>query len=763
MELVWYRMLGPILGGTTYMFGLVLATALAGIALGGLAYAFFRRGPATIGGFAISCSLEALAIAIPFALGDRLALLANALRGIGAMGFSAHVAAWTLVTMIVIFPAAFISGVQFPLLIGLLGRGREEVGGQIGAAYAWNTLGAIIGSLAGGFGLMPLLTAPGTWRFVVALLALLGIAALALSLRRGQRIEAATTALSALIAMLCIFALGPTSVWRHSGIGAARATVPTDRNGLRAWINERRRIVPWERDGRESSVAVVVGTDIAFIVNGKSDGSARGDAGTQVMPGIIASAFHPHPTEALVVGLGTGSTAGWLGVVPTIQRVDAVELEPVMLDVAEMCTPVNHAVLHNPKVHVILGDAREVLLTTNRSYDIITSEPSNPYRAGIASLFTREFYQATRQRLRPHGIFAQWLQSYAVHPDTVRTIYATLTSVFPNVQTWWTTSGDMLLVASAEPSVVDAPTLRAKLQTEPFRSATLYTWRVASAEGFLSHLFANEDFAIAAAKQGAELNTDDRTIIEFGFARSLDQGSALMGQIADDAVHMGATHPRNVRGAIDWTAVDAHRPWQKVEGPPRDFTQLAQAGLDAANIADPRAEQYAEVLRRAQPVEADLVLARLRWKQGRLDEATGLLQRSFIGYRTTPWPSPEIMESAFDLAIELAKTDPRRAQAMYAALDQPFAAKQHESSRTFCRMVIAPLFDRCGPSAIAALIQVEPYPIWQRDILTIRANCYAIAKVSLAKPAWEDLARFENAEQGHVVTPPARRAPRGSS
>jgi spermidine synthase len=99
----------------------------------------------------------------------------------------------------------------------------------------------------------------------------------------------------------------------------------------------------WERDGRESSVAVVALNDISFIINGKSDGSARGDAGTQVMLGIVPAALHPKPETALVVGLGTGSSAGWLGAVPTMTRVDAVELEPVVLDVARVCTPVNAA------------------------------------------------------------------------------------------------------------------------------------------------------------------------------------------------------------------------------------------------------------------------------------------------------------------------------------------------------------------------------------------------------------------------------------
>ena len=744
MELVWYRMLSPILGGTTYMFGLVLAVALAGIALGGALYAFLRRDAATLGGFAITCTLEALAIAIPFALGDRIALLANTLRGLGPLGFDGHVTAWVIVTSIVIFPAAVISGVQFPLLIALLGRGREDVGRQIGAAYAWNTAGAIAGSLAGGFGLMPLLTAPGVWRLVVAVLVALGIAA---TIRDRRWIAIAT----AVAAIACITALGPTAVWRHSGIGAARAPNPTSRNELKGWINDSRRGVLWERDGRESSVAVVALSDISFIINGKSDGAARGDAGTQVMPGIIASALHPKAESALVVGLGTGSTAGWLGAVPTIARVDAVELEPVVLDVARACAPVNHGVMSNPKVHVAIGDAREVLLTSGRMYDIITSEPSNPYRAGIASLFTQEFYVAARGRLRKHGIFAQWVQSYAVHPETIRTIYATLTSVFPNAQTWWTTEGDLLLVASADPIVVDADQLRARLHSEPFRSASMNTWRVASVEGFLAHLFANENFALAAAKEAESLNTDDRTVIEFGFARSIDSGASLHRQIADDARSMNAMHPRNVRGTVDWVQVEKKRPWLDNPAEPANLGALATMGLAAAKSGDARAEEAAKIVAREQPIEGGYILATLRFRQGRLDEATELLRRVFVNYRKSAWPDQELMERSFELAVELARTHPNRARVLYDALSKPFAAMQHENSRRFAQIVIAPLFDQCGPKAIDALKVMEPYPLWQRQILTIRANCYALAGLELAPQAWDDLERFDDAEQGHVV------------
>src|SRR5204862_7277990 len=123
-----------------------------GIGRGGAAYAVWGGSrQATRAGLALTCSLEAVAIAVPSALGDRIAVLANLLRAVGAEGFGGYVFGWTIVTTIVVFPAAVIAGIQFPLLISLLGSGRDDVGHQVGLAYAWNTAGAIVGSLAGGF------------------------------------------------------------------------------------------------------------------------------------------------------------------------------------------------------------------------------------------------------------------------------------------------------------------------------------------------------------------------------------------------------------------------------------------------------------------------------------------------------------------------------------------------------------------------------------------------------------------------------------
>ncbi|HZO12929.1 MAG TPA: fused MFS/spermidine synthase, partial [Polyangiaceae bacterium] len=309
MELVWYRMLAPLLGGSSYTFGLILAVALLGIGIGGFLYTMRSAvRPADLRGFALSCGLEALFIGLPFALGDRVALMALFLRPTGVMGLWGHVLSWTLVTGVVVLPAAIVAGYQFPLLIALLGRARQSVGQHVGLAYAFNTLGAIVGSLAGGVWLVPGLGCLGTWTLSVWILVVLGVAAIALDVRaRSGYVRLLAPALAVLIAPALIHgAVGPTAVWRHSPIGAGRADEWLDggtRNALRENMHERRRAITWEVDGRESTIGLYTLNDTAFLVNGKSDGAAVLDSGTQVMSGLLGAILHPGKIKhALVIG-----------------------------------------------------------------------------------------------------------------------------------------------------------------------------------------------------------------------------------------------------------------------------------------------------------------------------------------------------------------------------------------------------------------------------------------------------------------------------
>jgi spermidine synthase len=471
MEMVWYRMLAPILGGSTYTFGMILAIALSGIVIGSWVYASLKsRLKPGLSLLSLTCSLEAFFLAVPFWLGDSLALFVTALKSLDVYGFPGIVGSWFFILLIVIFPAAGAAGFSFPLLIAMRGQGARDVGQQTGMVYAWNTVGSILGALITAVFLLPFLSAPGCWKAVVALLVAVSLVALLPILRRRSYVllKLALFIMPVLSVML-LLGEGPTAFWRHSGIGAGKLNlIGSDSNSIQKKINNKRSTVVWEKDGRESGVALVRFNGLSFVINGKSDGNSWYDGPTQVMAGMVAAILHPKPQRAMVIGLGTGSSGGWLGSIPTMQQVDVVELEPAIIEVARACGPVNNYVLDNPKVNIIIGDGRETLLTSKEEYDLIFSEPSNPYRVGISSLYTREFYQAVVERLSPQGYFSQWVQGYHMDSQTIRTIIATLGETFPSVEIWQSATDDLLFVCSLEKKSYSVDQLRQRIAEEPF-------------------------------------------------------------------------------------------------------------------------------------------------------------------------------------------------------------------------------------------------------------------------------------------------------
>jgi spermidine synthase len=789
MELVWYRMLGPLLGGSTFTFGLILVVALVGIGLGGAAYATWgQQRPATLRGFALTCLLEALFIAVPLALGDRVAVLSMVLRPLSSFGFGGLVLSWAAVASLVVLPAAFVSGVQFPLLLALLGRGGEDVGRQVGQAYAWNTVGSIVGSLAGGFGLLPLLSAPGTWRLVGVILVGLGLAAVVLSLRheRLSPLGLVPALGSAALTAVLLTATGPTATWRHNPIGAGRAQLQdTSVNGLREWSSLSRRRLVWEADGVESSVGISGSNGLAFLVNGKSDGNAVGDAGTQIMGGLIGALLHPQPRHALVIGLGTGSTAGWLGSVPQMERVDAVEIEPAILEMARRSQDVNERVLDNPKVRIHIDDAREVLLASKDSYDIIFSEPSNPYRAGISSLFTREFYQAVRKRLAPGGLFLQWLQAYEVDARTVRSVYATLAAEFPSVETWQTQGGDLILVGSEAPLRHDLERLRARVGQEPYRRALAAAWRTDELEGVLAHFMGGPRLAAALADgQESLINEDDLSYLEFAFARSV--GHTRTGfsvhQLWEAGFRMEAERPEVVGGPVDWERVaqlrmlngggvppggdspaarqrrsilkayargarkEALRLWREAGWQPRGPNELAMVSHVLVEAGDEAAAlPLIEQLRATFPTDAELVLGLLRVRQERLPEAAQAFERAFGLLRKAPWVNDLLMEEALKASQQMAVKDAVLGRRLFEALEQPFSTSVWELARLDRRLALAEQLDFPG-LCVRALEPYEPHVPWGRKFLELRARCYGTTGHTLAARARAALESFRDAE-----------------
>ncbi|HWW88480.1 MAG TPA: fused MFS/spermidine synthase [Vicinamibacterales bacterium] len=795
LELVWYRLLTPLLGGTVFTFGLVLAVALAGIGLGGLFYTLVAGDkPATLSEFGSTCLLEAAAVAGTFALGDRIAELTMVLLPLGVAGFTTQISYWMLITALVVLPPALIAGYQFPLLIALFGRGREAVGKQVGRVYAANTAGAILGSLAGGFGLLPWLSAPGAWQLVAVALLVLGAAAVIIDFwsgaGRARRSVLPFQVAIAIAALVFVSASGPTAVWRETGIGAFRVDSKealASVNQFRDWNNLQHRTVVWEGDGIESSVALTrPAQGYTFILNGKSDGNARGDAGNFIMLGLLGALAAPNARQALVVGLGTGSSAGWLGRVPSIERVDVVELEPLVVEVARACSLINQDVLQNPKVFLTIGDARETLQTTRKRYDIIASQPSNPFRAGIASLFTLEYYRAAADRLTNDGVFVQWLQGYEIDTPALRTVYKTLGTVFPQVETWQSDRYDLVFVASKRPHRYRVSDLTRQIAEEPFKSALAQSWRAVNINGLFAHYLANDSFArVIADVPGTDINMDDRNVIEFGLARTVGRPLFPVSDIRDASRAQDALRPPlEDEGAVRWPEVDtayvsynaaqgtasdtryvgppneqarqealvqyyqhdnptaARDVWQQQPEPPRDPTELAMLADIGASSGDANeALPYIDGLRPYQPAEADALLSTLRMVEGRLPDAASAVEAAMTRLQTDPWPLPRFEERLFQIANRLAGRDQALSLRMLNALAQPLALYVLEDFRLVTRAQMTRQADFKGlcRDAVDAL---EPDAPWTQSFLQLRKDCFQAANDPRLPVATHDLNEY---------------------
>jgi spermidine synthase/MFS family permease len=804
MELVWYRMLGPILGGSTFTFGLILAVALAGIGIGGALYpALFRDRRPDLRTFALTLGWEALAIALPFALGDRLAVLAQILRGLSLYGFYGQALGWLAITLMVVFPAALASGIQFPVLIALIGQGSRDVGKQLGLAFGWNTVGAMAGSLTGGFGLVSLLTAPGVWKLSAIVLGGFAVVVLFIEFVRLRQVARLVQPLAVVaVAALCLLAIGPTAVWRHNGIGAGRAPlVGNTQHELRNFLNNSRRHIVWQADGRESTVAISAQNGIAFIVNGKSDGNAISDAGTQIMLGVLGALLHPDPHDALIVGLGTGESAGWLASLPQIERVDVVELEPAIQEVARQCGPMNHRVLEHPKVHLTLSDAREVLQTTRRKYDLIASEPSNPYRTGVASLYTREFYEAANHRLNERGIFIQWLQGYEVDLQTIRTVTTTLGEVFPHVEIWETNPSDLVLVCSQEPLDYRAADLQARIAEPAMREALRVAWRTQTMEGVLAHLVADGRYAQAVIAQGnGDLNTDDKNLLEYSFARTVGRpGGFSIDGLRKESVTTGTHRPAQLAASVDWERVEdarlagyavsgetplpaeffsgdrreraesfiaqfqrgntaeAIKHWNSQPQPPRELCERLALALAYANEGDAQASSLIESIRRHSPRDAEALAAILAARSGQIAPAIQQFRQLFLALRDDPTPTRRVIDLALLVASQTVEKHPEHSRTLYESLEQPLSVAIFEDRR--CGLLTL-LGQRLGGREFtSAMLQLEPYPPWDGTVLTARVQAYQQTQHPLLARAQRELDEYRrSAPQAAVLQIPQEQA-----
>jgi len=411
----------------------------------------------------------------------------------------------------------------------------------------------------------------------------------------------------------------------------------------------------------------------------------------------------------------------------------------------------------------------------------------------MASVFTREFYAAARARLRPGGLFAQWVQGYEVGVSTLRIVMKTLRTVFPHVEAWHTQTGDFLLLAALEPMTVDVPRLRARLREPPVYAAATRTFLTEEAEGILGHFVADEALIAAIAEKAyTPVNTDDSSALEYEFARRVGAGDDdLVARLLALAAARGADRPA-VRGDVDWARVVELRPraamiardslgpppadpelrrrilttqaacggdlrlaaerWGDGPFPVRDGVERYVSALLAAKRGDPRAAALAAALEGAgfRP-EAATVRAHLALAQRRPDAALDRAAEGLAELRVEGLPlcsTPALLLGAVEAAAPGDEARLRRAVELVAA--GPLAAWQNERSRLRLWRRLASVHP--DPSLCAAAFAARAdQPEWSDEYLRSRLACWRRAQDPRGDRAEAELLRFVSRGPGDLA------------
>ena len=539
VEVLWTRSYALVIGSSVYAFNLMLLAVLLGIAGGAAVYGRVRpritRAARAVGLLFVAAGLAVLLGqwvigALPKAYLGALTVL--------PVSFAAHQLAGLGMCLATMLPVTLILGLTFPLLLHLAhsgGRSAQEASGRL---YAWNTAGAIGGALAADLVLVPRLGLQPPYLVFAALLLGGGAWALAEAAASWPRAARALAPASVLLALVAISpwwkpwdpVLMSAGVHRYGLEWRDRVESVLD---LGSWLREQQELV-FYREGSEAVVAVSrsVNGRHFLSVNGKTDaGSGEEDVVTQRFIAHVPMLLHPSPRRVLVIGWGAGATAASAALYP-LESLECVEIEPAVYAASGFFSELNEAVREDPRFRITFRDGRNRLLRGRERWDVIVSEPSNPWISGVSNLFTREFYEVVLGRLAPDGVFGQWFHYYNLDEPDVKVEVNTFLAVFPHASLWLVPpvvaedgtrklGADMLLVGSLRPHALEWDRLRELMgDTAVGRDlratravddalALVASWTMGRAE---MEAWVRDEEAFPG---GTPLNTDDHPYVEF--------------------------------------------------------------------------------------------------------------------------------------------------------------------------------------------------------------------------------------------------------
>jgi spermidine synthase len=505
LEVLASRSMALLFGSSLQSFAIVLIAFILGISLGSALIASRRVGKS-------NCTTVVTVLLLAAALWIGL-LVFNIESWVEAYrvlrsglartttGYVFHQFLAAGIAMLVLGVPAAMIGAVLPLLIRGASEGAVDLGRQVGRLLTWNTLGAVIGVLLTGFVLMPRL---GLRNAFLALA--LGLAAAGLLASWRQQLRRLVFGSGAVAATLLAFMFVGNEGWRHvmsSGVFRARemevnhATMKLRKEHIKIYFYE---------DAPDATVDVEQGdgigapADLGLRLNGKTDASSRVDLCTQLLIGHIPMAACPDAKDVFILGLGSGITGGAVLGHPIEHLTIAENCEPVVR-AAQYFEKLNRGVLTNKLTKICTEDARTILKLSPKKYDVIITQPSNPWMVGVGSVFSREYYELGASRLKGGGIMAQWFHVYDMHDGIVNMVLRTFGSVFPHMEVWDSGSGDLILLGSLKAWQSDPGVYRRLFEREMPRQ-DLERVGIKSPEGFWARQLASQRTAFAIAGAG---------------------------------------------------------------------------------------------------------------------------------------------------------------------------------------------------------------------------------------------------------------------
>jgi spermidine synthase len=508
LQMIWARQLSSTVGGSTYAFTATLFSVLLGIGAGSLAYRLVHDrvstwwllfiAAATLGIFTVLGKLS-----IP-----ALCEIAGELRDLrGSYTFNATVC--VLVASVIQLVPCLVMGFLFPLIVEYTQRSSERVGRIVGTLYASNVAGSILGGLLTYAIVVPQVGSDAAIAAAIGMY-FVGLALLSPLRTRPDRLKiAAILGCGVALGLWCATTI-PDPIDTNYGNFLYGMLPVTDMQTLSY------------EEGRFANVLVSEHKDnIMLRINGKIDASNRGDMRTQLGLAFLPLFLKPDPESILVIGYGSGTTTGAAASL-TRARVTCCEIEPAVVEAGRFFERANYQVNSSPLVTFVYDDARNMLQSATTKYDVILSAPSNPWMAGLANLFTREFYETVRGTLHTNGLLAQWIQLYSLSPAEYRMVVRTVREVFPHAGIIQTTAGDTIMLASSQPldvSPADLDTIQGQVDgnAQVTKDLREYFGATDVRSLLLEHyiLGHNEVDTLVAGDHATYLNTDANMRLEF--------------------------------------------------------------------------------------------------------------------------------------------------------------------------------------------------------------------------------------------------------